>query len=68
MLCERCKREVFRYESCNYCGRKVCHSCVKSSQTATKTMRLVICGDCWSDMRRRRSYKRKEAPPAQAKA
>ncbi len=67
MLCERCKREVFRFEACNYCGRKVCHSCVKSSQTAKKTLRLVICGDCWSDMRKRRAYKHKELI-AQAKA
>ncbi len=60
MLCERCKREVYRYEKCDYCGRNVCSSCQKASQTATKTLRLVICKDCWTNMRKRRAYKNKE--------
>lgn len=57
LLCERCKREIFRYEICNYCGRKICDSCVKSSQKPQKTVRLVICKDCWSDMKKRKAFK-----------
>jgi hypothetical protein len=59
-LCERCKREIFKNEFCNYCGRKICSSCTKSAQTATKIVRLAICKDCWSDMKRRKAYKNKE--------
>lgn len=61
MLCERCKREIYRYELCNYCGRKVCDACVKSTQRSPKTRRLVICGDCWGRMDRRMAFKRRKS-------
>ncbi len=60
MFCERCKNEIYRFVGCNYCGRKICDSCVKSSQRISKTKKLVICKDCWSNMPKRRAYKHKE--------
>jgi late competence protein required for DNA uptake (superfamily II DNA/RNA helicase) len=65
--CERCKNEVFKYEACNYCGRKLCYSCIKSSQRPQKTTRLVICKDCWSSMRKRSAFKNKKTLEPAAK-
>ena len=59
-LCERCKREAYRYEPCNYCLRKICNSCEKSSQRIGKTNRMVICKDCWSVMERRMAFKNRK--------
>ncbi len=56
-LCERCKREIFKNETCNYCNRKICASCMKSSQRVHKVTRLVICRDCWGNMKRRNAFK-----------
>ncbi|MEM3841355.1 MAG: hypothetical protein QXN59_01515 [Candidatus Micrarchaeaceae archaeon] len=61
MTCERCKREIFKYEKCDYCGRKICNSCIKSSQRSSKTRRLIICKDCWGSIPKRKSYKNKKA-------
>ncbi len=61
MLCERCKREIYKYEVCNYCGRKIGYECVKSSRTVSKTIHLVICKDCWSDMKKRTAFKSAKA-------
>ena len=58
--CERCKNEVFKYETCNYCGRNICYSCTKSSQRPLKTSRLAICKDCWSNMKKRTAFKNKK--------
>jgi ribosomal protein S26 len=30
---------------------------VKSSKRKSKTVKLVICKDCWSDMPKRKAYK-----------
>ena len=62
LSCERCKDEVFKYLSCDYCGRKICNNCIKSSARASKISRLVICKDCWGDMKKREKYKNKLAP------
>ncbi|MCL5430112.1 MAG: hypothetical protein M1504_01385 [Candidatus Marsarchaeota archaeon] len=62
MMCDRCKKEVYKAELCNYCGKKICDSCVKSSQKATKLQRLVICRDCWSMMPKRKAFKAKQEP------
>ncbi len=59
--CERCKRQVFKYEQCNYCKRKICYSCMKSSQRSPKTRRLVICKDCWGMMPRRMAFKNRRS-------
>ena len=63
-LCDRCKREVFKYEQCNYCKRKICYSCVKSSQRSPKTRRLVICRDCWGSMKKRGAFKDRKSEVA----
>ncbi|MCL4374137.1 MAG: hypothetical protein M1360_03875 [Candidatus Marsarchaeota archaeon] len=68
ILCERCKRETYRYETCNYCGRKVCYDCIKSSRRYHKTVRLVICKDCWGDMKKRRAFKNNSTEVLEAKA
>jgi hypothetical protein len=61
ILCERCKKEIFKNEVCNYCGRKICHDCVKASQKASKTQRLVICKDCWGKTEKKLKYKNKKS-------
>jgi len=55
--CERCKAEVFKYLQCGYCGRSICNNCIKSSKKITKINRIVICKSCWSDMKKRSTYK-----------
>ncbi len=57
MLCERCSADIFKHEVCRYCNRKICSNCVKSSRRVTKTSRIVICKDCWSNMKRRKAFK-----------
>ncbi|MGC9037529.1 MAG: hypothetical protein ACP5GD_01775 [Candidatus Micrarchaeia archaeon] len=57
MLCERCNREIYKYEVCNFCGRKIGTECVKSSRRVNKSIRLVICKDCWSDINKRKLFK-----------
>ncbi len=64
VLCERCKREIFKYDQCNYCQRKVCGYCVKSAQRSPKTRKLVICKDCWSVMPRRSAFKNRKSSVA----
>lgn len=57
MHCERCGREIYKYETCNYCGRKIGYECVKSSKSISKLVRAVICKDCWGKLPRRKQYK-----------
>ncbi len=59
--CERCKREIYESEQCNYCKRKICYNCIKSSQRSPKTRRLVICKDCWGVMPRRSAFKNRKS-------
>ncbi len=68
MICERCKREMFKYETCDYCGRKIDNNCMKASQKISKTVRLVICKDDWSKMPMRSAYKNKQVPARQEAA
>jgi hypothetical protein len=71
MICERCKHETYKTETCNYCGRKIDIRCMKASQKATKLTRLVICKDDWGIMEKRMMYKNRQEPrlaqPAPAK-
>jgi hypothetical protein len=60
MVCERCKHETYKTETCNYCGRKLDERCIKATQRATKTQRLVICKDDWGNLRKRKMYKNKQ--------
>ena len=57
LLCDRCKREIFKLEVCTYCKRQICNRCMKSSQRVKKTTRLVICKDCWTDTKKRKVFK-----------
>ncbi len=57
MLCERCSADIFKNEVCRSCRRKICFDCVKSSRRVSKTMRIVICKDCWSKMPARNVFK-----------
>ena len=71
MICERCKHETYKTERCNYCGRNIDIRCMKASQKASKTLRLVICKDDWNSMEKRSMYKNRQEPklaqPVQAK-
>ena len=66
MRCERCGAEVVKYDVCDYCSRKICVNCVKSSKKKTKALRLVICRDCWGKMERRKTFKHSEISPSVA--
>jgi hypothetical protein len=57
ITCERCKNEMFKASKCDYCGRKICNNCIKSSERASKIVRLIICKSCWSNMPKRSAYK-----------
>lgn len=56
-LCERCKREINKYEICTYCNRKICNECIKSSMRVQKVTRLVICKDDWGNIKKRTAFK-----------
>ncbi|MBI3588459.1 hypothetical protein HY095_04655 [Candidatus Micrarchaeota archaeon] len=57
LKCERCGRDAYYMEKCDYCSRNVCRPCQKSSLTASKTERKVICRDCWGDTKKRKAFK-----------
>ena len=57
MTCDRCKKEIFKCETCGYCKRRICNACMKSSQRVKKINRLVICKDCWTNTKKRKVFK-----------
>ncbi len=57
LICERCRQESHMVEQCNYCGKKIDNRCMKSSRRIRKTIRLVICKSCWSNMKKRSAFK-----------
>jgi len=57
VLCERCSRDVYKHVVCNYCNKKICNDCMKSSKSKSRTVKLVICKDCWSKLQNRKTYK-----------
>ena len=57
MLCERCGRDMFKFETCDYCKKKICNDCMKSSRKSSKILRKVICKDCWSKLPSRKAFK-----------
>ncbi|MCL5413280.1 MAG: hypothetical protein M1569_02650 [Candidatus Marsarchaeota archaeon] len=57
VICERCGKTIYKYNTCNYCKKKVCFNCVKSSRRVSKVWRLVICKSCWSKMPARKLFK-----------
>ena len=68
LSCERCKRETYKPERCNYCKRMICNLCTKSSSRYRKTTRLIICKDCWSNMKKRSAFKSNKAEVVEARA
>ncbi len=63
MICERCGSEIYRSDTCNYCSRKICNNCIKNIKKISRIERLIICKDCWSNMKKRGKHKsaKKEA-------
>lgn len=61
MLCERCNENIYNSVRCDYCKRRICNNCMKSSKKISKTAHLVICKDCWSKAGRKKAYKRSRA-------
>jgi late competence protein required for DNA uptake (superfamily II DNA/RNA helicase) len=57
MLCERCGRDTFKHDVCNYCGKKICSNCIKSSRVTGNKVRLVICKTDWGKMDKRKEFK-----------
>jgi hypothetical protein len=57
MICERCGKEAYLLEQCEYCNRKVCVACEKSAKKVSRIKRIVICKSCWSDMKKRGAFK-----------
>ena len=57
MMCERCKDEVHFVQIDQFCNRMICNNCMKASKNPLKTKHVAICKDCWSDMKKRHSYK-----------
>lgn len=57
LTCERCGRQTAKMQVCNYCSKKICHYCIKSSKKLKKVKELYICKSCWSSMKARRRYK-----------
>ena len=57
MICERCKRDITKNVTCNYCSRKIGFECLKSQKKVSATERTYICKDCWSSTKKRGKYK-----------
>jgi len=53
--CQRCGKQSAKLEKCNYCDRKTCFACIKSSKRK-KVGHLFICKDCWNNMKKRKAY------------
>lgn len=58
MICARCSKETYELEMCEYCRKMVCRLCEKSSKRIKKLKRIVICKDCWGDMKKRNEFKK----------
>lgn len=44
-------------KQCEYCTKVICRACLKSSKRVGKTVQLVICKTCWSDLKARKKFK-----------
>ena len=58
MICERCSRQDYTLEKCDYCAKMVCESCKKSAKRVKKVTRYVICKDCWGKTTVRAKFKK----------
>ena len=54
--CERCGKDAHQLEACFSCNLMVCRACHKSSKSASKTNRLIICKTCWTSIPKRRKW------------
>ncbi|MFH1394259.1 MAG: hypothetical protein ABII71_00010 [Candidatus Micrarchaeota archaeon] len=54
--CGRCGEQTAKLETCGYCNKDICESCIKSSKRK-KVGRRFICKDCWGDISKRKKYK-----------
>jgi len=48
---------VYTLDKCGSCGKAVCKSCEKSAKRVKKVTRVVICKDCWGDLKKRKRFK-----------
>ncbi len=54
--CARCGKQSAKLEECDYCKKRLCIACIKSSKRK-KVGRLHICKDCWGDVRKMKKFK-----------
>ncbi|MBD3210862.1 hypothetical protein GF318_05765 [Candidatus Micrarchaeota archaeon] len=54
--CQRCGAQTAKLYECDYCQKKVCENCLKSSKRK-KVGKRYICKSCWSDLEKRKAYK-----------
>jgi superfamily II helicase len=54
--CGRCGNQTAKLVKCDYCSRKLCYSCVKSSKRK-KIDHRYICKNCWSSIAKRSMFK-----------
>ncbi|MBD3397662.1 hypothetical protein GF412_00815 [Candidatus Micrarchaeota archaeon] len=57
LVCDRCGKKTAKLDTCNYCRKECCVSCVKSSKRVGKGSKAYICKDCWTKMDRRKKFK-----------
>jgi len=55
--CERCGKRTAKRIQCNYCKKKICDDCLKSSKRAHGHDIIHICKDCWTKLETRRQFK-----------
>jgi hypothetical protein len=54
--CARCGNQTAKLQKCDYCDRKICYSCIKSSKRK-RVGKRYICKSCWSNITKRSIYK-----------
>lgn len=54
--CGRCGAQTAKLVKGDYCGRKICNSCIKCSKRKRIDHRY-ICKSCWSDINKRSMFK-----------
>ncbi|NYZ75973.1 hypothetical protein H0N98_01855 [Candidatus Micrarchaeota archaeon] len=54
--CERCGGQTAKVVKCDYCSRRICNPCVKSSKRK-KIDHRYICKGCWGSITKRSMYK-----------
>lgn len=65
MTCGRCGAQTAKLETCNYCRKKVCNNCIKSSRRVKgKVKKLFICKGCWGSIKSRRKFKSAGSQPS----